>query len=451
MSLTAKPIQQIPTSPGQLSLNAETKLSFARLIAVRQFPYFTAAIMSLAPREVPAGSLKTVAVTEHHALLWDRVYLDTLLPVELAADLVHEIMHILRNHARRCRALGADQKLFNAASDMEINCGLVEAKIQFKPPFVHPKDINAPDGLLAEEYYALLQQQQAQGKPAPGNSDPDAANGRCGSGGGWSVPGEPDLTDPANRSESEIAAVQRATAEEIKNHVAKHGQGSVPAGWVQWADVTLQPPRIPWEVKLARAVRRAIATRAGVVDRTYRKRSRIQGGLGFGAGSPVLAGTFAPIPRVGFAIDTSGSMGTKELTRAVSEGAAILKTVGAQVDFVSCDARVHANIAVRTPEEILKHCKGGGGTDFRPVFDAFERKRPPPEVLIFITDGCGPAPALPPRGVRDTIFVLCGPYRQKPLMYGTLMDGSEVSGAEMTWGTFIEIDDDKRQDDGAEV
>lgn len=31
------------------------------------------------------------------------------------------------------------------------------------------------------------------------------------------------------------------------------------------------------------------------------------------------------------------------------------------------------------------------------------------------------------------------------------MDGSEVSGAEMTWGTFIEIDDDKRQDDGAEV
>jgi predicted metal-dependent peptidase len=236
---------------------------------------------------------------------------------------------------------------------------------------------------------------------------------------------------------------RRSAAQAVKDHAAQHGVGSVPDGWVEWADLQLAAPKVPWEQKLARAIKHAVGSRPGAVDLTWRRRSRLQGGLGFGVGAPVLRGTHAPIPRVGIGVDTSGSIGAEEINRAGSEIEAILKTVQADVDFMAADAAVQSDVRVRSLAQVVANLKGGGGTDFRPMFKRFAEKNPPPEMVVFITDGCGPAPATPPP--YAVIWVLVGAYRSRPQMYA----GDKPVG-ECAWGEFIEVDD-KPTPEGAEV
>jgi predicted metal-dependent peptidase len=124
-----------------------------------------------------------------------------------------------------------------------------------------------------------------------------------------------------------------------------------------------------------------------------------------------------PVPRVAVAVDTSGSMGQRELTDALREAKGILTAVGANVEFLACDAEVHAARPVRTWRDCIPLLKGGGGTDFTPVFRELERRPHRPEVLVFITDGCGPAPESPP-GWCKTIWLTVGPYQRKPAEWG---------------------------------
>ena len=55
--------------------------------------------------------------------------------------------------------------------------------------------------------------------------------------------------------------------------------------------------------------------------------------------------------------------------------------------------------------DLLRQLKGGGGTDFQPVFDACAAMRPPPDLLIYATDGDGGVSKAPPKGMR-TIWLL---------------------------------------------
>jgi predicted metal-dependent peptidase len=418
------------------TLSPSQKLAAARLSAARRFPYFTSALLSLSPRLAPG--LGTMAVTHRAVLLWDEKALEGWSVNQIAAVLVHEIGHLLRGHHGRCAAMGADPKLFNLAGDAEINDDIVAMGLDLPGDPVLPKHFDKEDGLTAEEYYHAAVQKGAQGPAGP-----QAGGGWCGSAGGQAVPGEPADDDKGGRSAADLARIQQETAEAVRSHEAKNGQGSVPAGWSRWAEGALAAPKIPWQAKLARCTRAAVAYRPGAIDYRYSRMSRRQGGVGFGPGKPVLPAMIAPVPQVMVAVDTSGSMGDQEMQRALSETASILAAVGAEVDFVSCDAQVHSDRKIRHWKEIAALLKGGGGTDFRPVFDAAMRKRPRPEVLVFVTDGCGPAPSRPPPGVK-VIWLLVGPYRQKPQGFQSNGEDDHAHTGEVNWGEFIEIDDDGR-------
>jgi predicted metal-dependent peptidase len=256
-----------------------------------------------------------------------------------------------------------------------------------------------------------------------GESDGDGlGHGHCGSCAGRAHPKEAELTkDIKGRTPREIEGTRRAVAEAIRQEASK-GPGTVPGSWTRWADTQLAPPKVPWQQKLARAVRNAVAYRAGSVDLTHSRISRRQAGLGFGPGRPVISAMHAPQPRVAVVVDTSGSMGDAELRGAISECKGILAAVGAAVEFCACDAKVHELRPVRSWQDAVKLLKGGGGTDFAPAFEALEKKNPRPDVVVFITDGQGPAPQMAPP--FRVIWTLVGSYRQRP---------------PVTWGEVIEV------------
>jgi predicted metal-dependent peptidase len=259
-------------------------------------------------------------------------------------------------------------------------------------------------------------------------------NPRCGGCAGNPGDAEPE-DDPQGRKDSEVAVLKQATALAIQQHAKQHGVGSVPAGMVRWAEKLTTPAKVMWQQKLAMLGRSAVARRAGATDYTFNRVSRRQAGYGFGVGKMIAPALISRQPNVVIALDTSGSMGQSEVNRAVTEAEAIMRSIGGEVHLIACDCRVHATMKVKTVRELLAQIKGGGGTDFRPVFEELSNLRPEPDVMIFITDGGGWAPEFPP-GKTKVIWLLVGAHRMKPMIVSTGPGYKSVG-----YGDFIEVDE----------
>lgn len=418
------------------------KLATARLAARQQFPYFAAALLSLVPKEAPG--LGTFGVSEDLILAFDPEAINRWPLEETVATLVHEIGHVLRDHAKRCKAAGFEPRLWNTAGDAEINDDLVpiwkfvddpSVRKAGQDSWVLPKQFGADDGLTAEAYYHKLQQlaQKSGGKGVPGQGDPEeggvpkAGRGWCGGAAGRPLPGEPQPGQPNDkgevegRSAAEVDRVRKQVADAIKD-VAQKGRGTVPAGWLRWAEAFSEPPKVNWREKLARVTRYSLARVMGKVDYSYHMPSRRQAGLGFGPGRPILPSLIAYMPKVDFWADTSGSMGKDELTTVLREARGVVLRSGAQIRFGACDAAVHELQVVKDWRKLPEMLKGGGGTDFCPIFEAVRktRKQEKPDVVIVATDGDGSAPARAPDGVK-VIWLLVG-HKSKPCNWGEIIE-----------------------------
>ncbi len=97
------------------------------------------------------------------------------------------------------------------------------------------------------------------------------------------------------------------------------------------------------------------------------------------------------------AIDTSGSIEGKQLSSFVSEVIAISRIAPNVEGYVlTCDAAVHDVIPFDSFSTSTFKPRGGGGTDFRPVFAWVEAAGVEPAVLVYLTDGDGLFPDTQP-------------------------------------------------------
>lgn len=435
-----------------VSLRPEQRIAAARAAATQAMPYLTTGILDLIPR--PVEGLGTMGVTANGILLYDEEVLAQLTPSEAGTILIHEYLHVWLRHAERVEALirsgfatNKDRDTLNVAADCEINDDLEAAGLPLPhlpdsegnllPPQT-PKLHGLPEGRTFEEYaYALLErkrknqsQQPPQGDPPPQQPPSDSSQGggeggwgQCGSGGGNPLPSEAKHApedDPIARTPLDQEVTGKAVAEAIANAGKK--QGSVPLGLLLEAEALLKPERIPWESLFAHVARNAVAYASGGGEMTYSRRSRRQAFYDeLYEPAPIAAGTHEPLAEIAFCADTSGSM-IGEVERVMGLARDVLKHLnGAQLTFLACDAKVHSVARLRSLQDIQKHYKGGGGTDFRPAFEAIEKLSPRPDVLVYVTDGYGAYPREKPLGVEVVWLVV---------------DGGEIR---VDWGTVIEI------------
>ena len=390
----------------------------ARLVSSERAPYFMHALFAAEP--VAAPGLGTFAVDRH----W-RLYMDPeLLTGRTAWDsttagavLLHEVGHLIRDHAGRAAALTQPyvHLAWNLAGDAEINDDLLAAGVPLPAGVVRPADLGCEDGGLAEDYYATLLDdahggQDGGGDGGAGAAADDGGHG-CGSGAGSpAVPGElaadADLADGSapGIGEAEGDLVRRRVAIAVTDHVASKGRGSVPAGLDRWARRVLAPPVVPWPVVLRAAVRRAVSTQAGMVDQTYARPGRRQTP---GIVTPAMV---EPQVIVAVVIDTSGSMGQGDLDAAMSEVNGVLSANGVDRDhlhLLACDAEAATAQRVRSLADVK--LVGGGGTDMRVGIAAAEALRPAPHVVVVLTDGDTPWPE---RRTRSRL--VCGVVSARP-------------------------------------
>jgi len=144
-------------------------------------------------------------------------------------------------------------------------------------------------------------------------------------------------------------------------------------------------PKVPWQQIIEQYITEILRDD---YDMLKQDRRFIEQGIYF----PDLASNAT---NVGVVVDTSGSIGQKELVAFVSEIAGILRCRGvARMRIMACDTRVTLDETVGPTDPLPEKYPGGGGTDFRPPFKKLrdDGMAERPALLIYLTDGYGTFP-----------------------------------------------------------
>lgn len=434
------------------------RIAIARNYVRQHAVYFSKVLYGLV--FVPVPGLGTLSTTKNLVCGYDPDYVGRTEPEVVAADITHEIMHVLNLHFDRVASF-TDRDRANIAADLAINPLIKRARGKNGLPVWHlhetavlPEHFELPEDKTVEEYYLLLEKQKKQGKGA-GRRQPQAGNGQSGAeqqsgqqpgqnqngaGGGAqgdpaSTPGgqgvchgrcgsvaggddHPALADHPGKSEVEKKAMVMAVEKAVKEFVAQNGRGSVPAGLIEWLDAKGQRSKKNWKGELARILRNSAGRiQSGGDDFSMSrpsKRSHLRG--------IIRPGLIEHLPCVAFVRDSSGSMGSKQLTSALVEACAILEALGLdEVWFADADAGVTTAfelLPITKFKEQAKKVTGRGGTDFRPGIKAAQKLNPRPELLVYFTDGDGYAPRTPPRGMAVVWCVVESYYNRRPANWG---------------------------------
>lgn len=388
-------------------MNLTERLAKTRLNLILDAPFFGTLAFKLTA--VPDASTPS-AMTDGKTIRINPDFAAKLTDPQLTGLMVECITHCAMGHLWRRGSRDMDG--WNKAADQaawEIISGLQSATDGriLMPPNGHCDPRFAK--LSTEEIYHLMQQEEGKDpnngqkyqspgafqNPAPdsGKGDPDP-NGKDGQGdkegqgqddGGGGDPGGESPPPPESlQDEWKSAVAQAATVERQKR------QGNLPA-WMKSLVDELIEPKVPWTEHV-----REFCHRLSRDDYSFRRPNRRFLARGFVLPS-LQSERLGPI--VG-AFDTSGSIFCHpQLVQAIlSEFQGVLDLCRPEtMHLMDCDTRVHQQVEYQPGDDLRAFVpEGGGGTDFRPIFEAIDALPEPPACLIFLTDLWGRFPDTPP-------------------------------------------------------
>ena len=305
-------------------------------------------------------SIRTMGVSlrECNVLCWYNAAWVIKLDIrELMGVMEHEALHILDHHMSR-RA-SRDPHLWNVAADMAINC-LIKLPLPRPGCFV---PLDKPEWLnkSSEYIYDDLPRGPEFILPQPFD-DHDV----------WKAADHAGIVDIVTRQ-----LVQEAVA---------RTRGTVPGQYQALVDKILKT-KCDWRTLLKFYVTSKIRAFRKL---SYKRRDKRR----------VIISKFAfpgYVRREGIEVivvcDTSGSMMNKrDMEQFFAELEAIIRQTSARTRLIQIDSSVMGDQIYKTGDWKNIKVNGGGGTDFRPVFDYIKEKEYKPSVIVFYTDGYGTFP-----------------------------------------------------------
>lgn len=357
--------------------SAAQKMTKARANLVMAHPFFGSLALRLKMAET--DELDT-AGCDGVTLYYNPKFVDELSFSKVQGLLAHEVMHpAFLHHTRRG---SRDKKNWNIACDYAINSLLQKAGFDLP----NGGCINQTyDGMSAEQIYGLLPED-----PPGDNSNGDSGNGGNdndpgGDGGVMDSPNSQNCGSSQSQQQHEEAEWKVAVAQAA--HVAKQA-GQLPGDLDRLIEELFEPV-LPW-----RAILRRFMTEKSNDDFSWKRGNRRFLAQGLYLPSRQSDDAMGEIVVV---IDTSGSIGKKELTEFGSEVKSIIdETRPHMVRVIYCDSKI-AHIDEYSPDDDIQFkAHGGGGTDFRPPFTWLENNQIVPKAVVYLTDGHGPFPEQEP-------------------------------------------------------
>jgi predicted metal-dependent peptidase len=395
----------------------QLKLTRARTQLLLNQPFFGTLCLRL---KLMPGGVPTMATDGRH-IFYSEEFVEELKPAELEAVFAHEVLHCCLGH--HCRRGDRDPVLWNQAADLAINPILVANGFSLPAgALIDP----AFDNLSAEEIYARLleranseanekQDQNQPSQPGPGEStpeqgsqggeQPDSQSGSTNSPGSEEEQGTP--ATPSSYRPGGFGEVLDAT-EELGEPASEAEKNRQQHEWSIAADQAMRSAEACGHdpVGIARPLSESRESKqdwrailrdfvAATTPADYRwtppNRRYIAAGL-------YLPSVFREgIGTIVIGVDTSGSIGTHELEQFAGEISAIAEEAQPEIiHVVYCDAAVQSGQQFGPSEPIQLEPKGGGGTDFRPVFEWVDQNQIAPVCLIYLTDLCCHSYPVPP-------------------------------------------------------
>jgi len=363
--------------------NAAERIQKQKINLLLDEPFFGSLLMQLPLKEdlsVPTFCTNGVDIR------YNSEYVDTLSDLQIRGVMIHEIEHIALLHP--WRRGGRDLRKCNVAGDYAINNYLVQyleecRNKRLPTPFALPDLLVDPNfkDLSMEEIYARI--------PDPPKSDETGGEGQGGEGQGeeegqgegkssgefTDAPGD-EVDQKESEEKTKIAVQQAVQAAEM--------QGKLPASMKRLINEIFNP-KLSWQEVL-----KDWMTERAKTDYVFSRPNTRYLASGFilpSLNDDIKMGTLV----VG--IDTSGSISQDDLNRFISELSGIIhdcqpvKTV-----VLTCDAQIQTEQEFYPGEELEAQIKGGGGTNFCPVFERVNEM--PDEIagLIYMTDLYGTFP-----------------------------------------------------------
>lgn len=354
-------------------LEAKEKMKRARVQLLMYHPFFGYLSTKLQMTEVPEHDRKRLSTlaTDGKFLWYNPEFVDKLTNEQALTAVCHEVMHNVCQHLDLDRQGGRDTDRWQMACDYAINSILVENKFE-------PISISGVFNWLYDKGYSKQSAEEIYPKLPKDQKKPPSC-GMCPShqkGGDKAADGEgkPDPT----AAPSDKVDWKQATAEAA---AYARGRGSLPAGMEELVDKVLNPP-VDWR----HVIRNEFSSKAIRQGWDFSRPNRRY--AGFGITMPSVYG-YTTVPEIWG--DSSGSMyGRWPAFLGVVLG--IARQLHVTVDVGVADASVQAfHRKVRSIDDVKKiTLKGGGGTDFRPMFEHAKKRRP--ACLVFFTDGMGSMP-----------------------------------------------------------
>jgi predicted metal-dependent peptidase len=339
------------------------------------------------------------AMTDGVKIYVNPAFFSKLAPEERKAILLHELMHIVQLHPTRSKkyiSRGVPHVIVNLVADAKANQYIEKyvKKLRTVAPIL-PSAIeemfNIKDAVKKsfEEIMdeILKQQPQSQcecrlregdGPRIPVDVQPNNTGGGGGEEGESGLNGEPlnegDNEDRGKKSPEEIERqIQKKLLESAM--VAKQ-IGKLPAELERLVE-ELAKPKVHWK----RLIRSTLSKGLGKsVKRTWNRPSRkIPNSY---PGKETLK-----LGKVVVLVDTSGSIGQKELKQFVGEIYGIVKEV-AEVIVIPWDAQAYSPIVIKSHRDIekVRVLKGGGGTIIKPALELVDKKYSDAQQIVILSD-----------------------------------------------------------------
>lgn len=405
--------------------STEQKLTRARTQLLLNQPFFGTLCLRL---KLVSGSVPTMA-TDGRRIAFNAAFVDGLKPAELEATLAHEVMHCALGH--HCRRGERDPRLWNEAADLAINPILVGNG--FTLPAGALIDPSFSD-LSAEEIYARLLRDKNDDSGSGSKQTPQPA----GNGGGGASQDQPQPQNGQPPAASSNSQSQRVSSQDILAPGQARESSAPeprPGGFGEVLDATddqgnaasqaeKSRQQHEWSIAADQAIRsaKACGNEPAQIERSlHESRESAQDWRALlrdfiAATTPsdyrwsppnrryIASGLYLPsVHRTGvgeivIAVDTSGSIGSRELEQFAAEISAISDEAKPEaIHVVYCDAAVQSVQEFGSAEPVRLEPKGGGGTDFRPVFEWVEINGITPACLIYLTDLCCDSYPEPPQ------------------------------------------------------
>lgn len=407
-------------------------LRFSRAYCAERLPWFSPIIFSCKIQQtekVPVAAIDKNLNIYFNPKSVEAIYNSSMDEKDALAQLgflwIHEVSHILRDHADRAQDMKVRPDVWNIAADLEINDSQWEG---LRPPEIFPGQFPStyefPEGKIAEEYYELL---------GPGNPDDDSNDMVSNPSKENSEDGDEESTSPSNnendnkgdgdeqedkdgkgggqdQEDNEGDNQDNSPSEQNPNDEESEGQGNSDNQKHDEGSGVHGEPR-PWEIDdedqsldemEVERIKRSVAQEMksshqrgdlpGGWDRwtddklepkiDWRKklRHRMSIAIATGMGARVdfsfarpsrRQSVYQPIippsltgdrsARVTVIVDTSGSMGAGLLAQCVAEVCNVLDAFQVPVTVIPCDAKAYAPIEIANRSDYSKLQKLPGG------------------------------------------------------------------------------------------